>query len=257
MAGNRKTIGKQIVLRVNRKECSIPLENIVYAQVTDKLCTIYLYGSATPPVQIFLTINALKEMLPEDTFVKVSRSCLISLNYYQHMNDSEILMIDDIRIPYSRSHKSEIRSAVQKYMAANAAEPANPEMRNRILDEFHGFDHFPLPFCIVENVPRGRNMPQDFVFRYVNDAFAGYAKLPAYQLVNASFFSLFEYPDPKWSQVLSQCSQQNQKSDLYLPGIQSGTVVRAFCYQPYFSFCACMITERNLPEAQASDSSAN
>ncbi len=243
MTGNKTTLGKQITLRINRKETQIPLENIVYAQVTDKLCTIYLYGENTPPVRIFLTINALMDMLPGDTFIKVSRSCLISLDYYQHMNDSEILLAGDVRIPYSRSNRSAIRSEIQKYMEMNAVGPANPEVRNRILDEFHGFDHFPLPFCIVENIPRGRNMLHDFVFRYVNDAFAAYTLLPAYQLVNASFFSLFEHAEPDRMQVLSQCSLQNQRTDSYLPGIKGNSEVRAFCYQPYFSFCACLLTE--------------
>lgn len=44
---------KSISVMVNRKECKIPLESIVYAQVSDKLCTIHLYGSAAPPFAFF------------------------------------------------------------------------------------------------------------------------------------------------------------------------------------------------------------
>ncbi|MCD7714865.1 MAG: LytTR family transcriptional regulator DNA-binding domain-containing protein [Lachnospiraceae bacterium] len=247
MAGNRKAIGEQITLRINRKETQIPLENIMYAQVTDKLCTIYLYGEDTPPVRIFLTINALKEMLPEDSFVQISRSCLISLHYFQKMNDSEVFLPGDVHIPYSRTHRTEIRNALQKYMAAYTMEPANPEVRDRLLNEFHGFDHFPLPFCIVENVPGRKNMPHnrdhDYIFRYVNDAFASFANAPAYQLINASFFSIFENPDSQWADVFSQCSLKNQQVSCWLPSTRTGTEVRVFCYQPYFSFCACMLTE--------------
>ncbi|MCC8045763.1 MAG: LytTR family transcriptional regulator [Clostridiales bacterium] len=253
---------KSISVMVNRKECKIPLESIVYAQVNDKLCTIYLYGS-TPPIRIFLTMNALEEMLPQEMFVKVSRSCLISLNYYQHMDDSEILLAGDVRVPYSRSHKGEIRGAVQRFQAASAVAQANPEVRNRILDEFHGFDHFPLPFCVVENMPGGKgplrdfeslpgrkgaprdfeSLPQAFVLRYVNDAFAAYVGRSAWQLVNASFFSVFECPDERWIEVLSQCSTQNQRVDAFLTGVRPGSVVRAYCYQPYFSFCGCLLTD--------------
>ncbi|MCD7885604.1 MAG: LytTR family transcriptional regulator [Lachnospiraceae bacterium] len=292
---------KSISVMVNRKECKIPLESIVYAQVNDKLCTIYLYGN-TPPIRIFLTINALEEMLPQETFVKVSRSCLISLNYYQHMDDAEILLAGDVRVPYSHSHKSEIRGAVQRFQAANAVEQSNPEVRNRILDEFHGFDHFPLPFCVVENMPNGRRsqtasenlpkgrrvqrssdsmsksleaqrgsdsmpkgleaqrgsdnisggnaLPRDFVLRYVNDAFAAYAGRSAWQLVNASFFSVFECPDARWAEVLSQCSTQNQRMDAFLTGVRPGSVVRAYCYQPYFSFCGCLLTELDVQKRE-------
>ncbi|MCD7955061.1 MAG: LytTR family transcriptional regulator [Lachnospiraceae bacterium] len=292
---------KSISVMVNRKECQIPLESIVYAQVSDKLCTIYLYGG-TPPIRIFLTMNALEEMLPQEMFVKVSRSYLISLNYYQHMDDSRVLLAGDVRVPYSHSHKNEIRGAVQRFQATNAVEQSNPEVRNRILDEFHGFDHFPLPFCVVENMPNGRRvqtasenlskgrmiqrgsgsipkgletqrgsgsipkgpeaqrgpgsisgenaLPRDFVLRYVNDAFAAYAGRSAWQLVNASFFSVFACPDERWAEVLSQCSTQNQRMDAFLPGVRPGAVVRAYCYQPYFSFCGCLLTELDVQKRE-------
>lgn len=203
-----------------------------------------------PPVRIFLTINALEEMLPQEMFVKVSRSCLISLNYYQHMDDAEILLAGDVRVPYSHSHKNEIRGAVQRFQAANAVEQSNPEVRNRILDEFHGFDHFPLPFCVVENMPGGRGMPHAFVLRYVNDAFAAYAGRSAWQLVNASFFSVFECPDARWAEVLSQCSTQNQRVDAFLNGVRPGSVVRVYCYQPYFSFCGCLLTDLDVQKRE-------
>ncbi|MCD8015755.1 MAG: LytTR family transcriptional regulator DNA-binding domain-containing protein [Lachnospiraceae bacterium] len=261
-------VNQTITVMVNRKECKIPVSNIIYAQVEDKLCTIFLYNA--PPVRIFLTMNALAGMLSGEPFLRVSRGCLISLDYYQHMTDSDIVLTDNIRVPYSRRHKAQIRSAIHKYQAATAGEHDVPELRTQVLDEFRGFDMFPLPFFVLEavtgsnasdhvpdaQVKSGVQSPssapvngirnadtRDFVLRYANDAYASYVKLPAYQLINRSFFSLFEKPVPKWRLLLTQCALENQTIDAILPNQRDGTALRVFCYQPHYSFCACILMD--------------
>ncbi|MCD7743950.1 MAG: LytTR family transcriptional regulator DNA-binding domain-containing protein [Lachnospiraceae bacterium] len=287
-----------ITVMVNRKECKIPVSSIVYAQVKDKLCTIFLYNA--PPIRIFLTMNALSGMLSADPFLKISRGCLISMDYYQHMDDTDVVLTDNIRIPYSRRHKAQIRSAILAYQAANVGEHDNLKMRAQVLEEFRGFDTFPLPFCVLEAVPwkdssdhstssqikieaqspsktgtqsisrtetqslsktgtqstskTGTLFPsssahsgrydsgsRDFVLRYANDAFAAYVNFPAYQLINRSFFSLFEKSDPKWAHLFAECALKNQTVDALLPNQREGAALRVFCYQPHYSFCACML----------------
>ncbi|MCD8347971.1 MAG: LytTR family transcriptional regulator [Lachnospiraceae bacterium] len=239
MSDEKETIS----VRINRKECQIPVNSITYAQVSDKLCTIHLYGEDTPPIRIFLTIGALVEMLPEGQFLQVSRNCVISLAYYQHMDDKAVVLTDNVRIPYSRRHRTQIRSAISKYRNAYAQAHSNPQMQRELMEEFHAFDHFPLPFCIMETITREDTGTRDFLFRYVNDAFAAHVSLPVYQLINASFFSLFRNPDPQWELVFSKCSLQAQKMRVVLPGIQKNTAVEIFCYQPHYGFCACMMLE--------------
>ncbi|MCD8073992.1 MAG: hypothetical protein LUF27_02965 [Lachnospiraceae bacterium] len=49
MSGEEKTI----TIRINRKECRIPVNSITYAQVNDKLCSIHLFGEDTPLFAFF------------------------------------------------------------------------------------------------------------------------------------------------------------------------------------------------------------
>jgi len=236
-------VEKSITVRINRKECQLPVNSITYAQVNDKLCTIHLYGEETPSIRIFLTIGALMAMLPEEQFLQVSRNCVISLAHYQHMEDDTLVLTDNVRVPYSRRHRAQIRSAVSKYRSTFAQSHNNSQMQKMLMEEFHSFDRFPLPFCIVEAIVREDTGTRDFLFRYVNDVFASYANLPVYQLINVSFFSLFQEhtPDPQWAEVFGQCSLQAQKQNTLLPGAQKNTAVQVFCYQPHYGFCACML----------------
>ncbi|MCD8336748.1 MAG: LytTR family transcriptional regulator DNA-binding domain-containing protein [Lachnospiraceae bacterium] len=239
MEGTEKTI----TVRINRKERQIPVNSIMYAQVSDKLCAIHLYGEDTPPIRIFLTIAALMEMLPKDQFYQISRSCVISLAHYQQMDGGDIILTDNVRIPYSRKNRAQIRSAVSQYRTAYAESHNNPQIQRQLMEEFHSFDRFPLPFCIIETIAREDNGMRDYLFRYVNDAFASYVSLPAYQLINSSFFSVFQNPEPQWNLVFTQCSLQAQKVSALLPGMEKNTAVQVFCYQPHYGFCACMLME--------------
>lgn len=239
MSGEEKTI----TIRINRKECRIPVNSITYAQVNDKLCSIHLFGENTPPIRIFLTIGTLMDMLPREQFLQVSRSCVISLAHYQYMEDEALVLTDNLRVPYSRRLRAQIRSAVSTYRNTCAQSHNNSQMQRQLLEEFRSFDHFPLPFCIVETIVREDTGTRDFLFRYVNDAFASYANLPVYQLINASFFSLSQDQalDLRWAEIFTQCSLQAQKQNVLLPGIQKNTAVQVFCYQPHYGFCACML----------------
>ncbi|MCD7834727.1 MAG: LytTR family transcriptional regulator [Lachnospiraceae bacterium] len=237
MSGEEKTI----TIRINRKECRIPVNSITYAQVNDKLCSIHLFGENTPPIRIFLTIGTLMDMLPREQFLQVSRSCVISLAHYQYMEDEALVLTDNLRVPYSRRLRAQIRSAVSTYRNSCAQSHNNSQMQRQLMEEFRSFDHFPLPFCIVETITREDTGMRDYLFRYVNDAFAARVNLPVYQLINTSFFSLFQASEAQWAEVFTQCSLRAQQVSVLLPGRQKNTAVQVFCYQPHYGFCACML----------------
>ncbi|MCC8050073.1 MAG: LytTR family transcriptional regulator DNA-binding domain-containing protein [Clostridiales bacterium] len=233
--------GKTIRLMINRKERVIPIDNIIYAEVTDKLCTIIRKEAA--PLQLFLTIASLKAMLPSHQFLQISRSCLVSLKYFQNLDDSCVILTNDIHLPYSRRQKPQILTAVQEHLAGLAEKQDAIAWKQDIQDEFRCFDRFPFPFCILENIFDSVDNSQTSVFRYANEAFAALLRRPLHQLIGTAFASAFPLADNRWEEMFTRSAVYGESQDIILPSQKAGRMLRVLCYQPHFGFCGCMLLE--------------
>ena len=56
----------------------------------------------------------------------------------------------------------------------------------------------PLAFCIIELVFDAEGHGVDFVFRYCNDEMAVVEGIPVSEMLNRSFYEVFENGDKKW-----------------------------------------------------------
>ena len=56
----------------------------------------------------------------------------------------------------------------------------------------------PLAFCIIELVFDAEGHGVDFVFRYCNDEMAVVEGVPVSEMLNRSFYEVFENGDKKW-----------------------------------------------------------
>ena len=56
----------------------------------------------------------------------------------------------------------------------------------------------PLTFCIIELVFDAEGHGVDFVFRYCNDEMAVVEGIPVSEMLNRSFYEVFENGDKKW-----------------------------------------------------------
>ncbi|MCB5755966.1 hypothetical protein LIR06_13735 [Mediterraneibacter faecis] len=56
----------------------------------------------------------------------------------------------------------------------------------------------PLAFCIIELVFDAQGHGVDFVFRYCNDEMAVVEGVPVSEMLNRSFYEVFENGDKKW-----------------------------------------------------------
>ncbi|MCD8397418.1 MAG: LytTR family transcriptional regulator DNA-binding domain-containing protein [Lachnospiraceae bacterium] len=229
---------KSIRLMVNRKERIVPVDSIIYAQVTDKLCTIF--REDTSPIQIFMTIASLKAMLPPRRFVQINRNCLISLNHLQDLDESCVIMSNGTHLPYSRRQKQVILSAMQDRLTGLSHRQDAVTWKQNLADEFRCFDHFPLPFCIVETEFDSVESTQRCMIRYANEAFASLMRRPLHYLLDVPFAAAFPFLNSQWQQLFTQCALDNQRFERTLPHMQTGESVRVLCYQPHYGFCGCL-----------------
>ena len=56
----------------------------------------------------------------------------------------------------------------------------------------------PLVFCIIELIFDAEGHGVDFVFRYCNDEMAVVEGIPVSEMLNRSFYEVFENGDKKW-----------------------------------------------------------
>ncbi len=235
------TDGKTIRLMINRKERVIPVDSIIYAEVTDKLCTITRKDAA--PLQIFLTIASLKAMLPPRLFLQISRSCLVSLRFFQNLDESCVILTNGVHLPYSRRQKPQILTAVQEHLTRLAGDQDSAAWKQDIQEEFRCFDHFPFPFCIIENIFDPIDNSQTNMFRYANEAFAALLRRPLHQLIGTTFASAFPLANPAWPEMFLRSAVYGESQDMILPSQKAGRMLRVLSYQPHFGFCGCMLLE--------------
>lgn len=232
---------KSIRLTINRQEKIILVSDIIYAQVKDKLCSIYLIGHG--PYCLFLSIASLKATLPSDTFLQISRSCLISLNHLQNIDSECVILLDGTRLPYSHRQKTHILHIFQNYLSRQAVLHEHSLWKVNIFQEFRCYDYSPFPFVIVEMVFDVYTGHTEYYFRYANEALQSMIHTPLHVLINSPFFSVIPGADLTWRQIFSQCASGGGSVDTYITSSVDERLLRVVSYQPHFGYCASLILE--------------
>ena len=238
MSPSPRKNSSSVRLMVNRQERIILTSHILYAQVADKLCSIFLVSDTK--IHIFMSVSALKSLLPEDDFLEISRSCLVNLQYMCSVGNSDIVLNNGVHLPYSARRRTEILHAFQKRLSQIAVRNDSYEWKMKLGSEFQCFDRCPIPFFIVEYSGNELSNSVHFVFRYANDAFATVAKTPLNKLINTSIGSVFSAAK-KRLQVFSRIAFHGGTALIteHLHTVSKQMVIN--CYQPHYGFCACLL----------------
>ena len=81
----------------------------------------------------------------------------------------------------------------------------------------------------------------DFVFRYCNDEMAVVEGVPVSEMLNRSFYEVFENGDKKWLVTYADVALNGNKHILqdYSPEIDKTLTI--YCFQPAPGYCACVL----------------
>ena len=81
----------------------------------------------------------------------------------------------------------------------------------------------------------------DFVFRYCNDEMAVVEGVPVSEMLNRSFYEVFENGDKKWLVTYADVALNGNKHILqdYSPEIDKTLTI--YCFQPASGYCACVL----------------
>ena len=95
--------------------------------------------------------------------------------------------------------------------------------------------------CIIELVFDAEGHGVDFVFRYCNDEMAVVEGVPVSEMLNHSFYEVFENGDKKWLVTYADVALNGNKHILrdYSPEIDKTLTI--YCFQPASGYCACVL----------------
>lgn len=229
-----------IRLTINRCETEIPVNSILYASVTDKLCTIHF--TSRQQVSLFLTIGSLHSMLPPDQFVQISRSILVSLRHIQRIENPYVILFDQTRLRYSHSRKDRIYYIFRQYVKKHhSTDLCTPDVRI-FLNQFQCLDHCPLPFFILEVTSDDADSPSNFIIRYANDAVADLIGLPHQMILNYPMHLVLKNNIADLLSLIISVALHGNTINEYLDIYSRHRYAHIFCYQPYPGYCACILT---------------
>lgn len=230
---------KKIELTVKRQKTELPVDTVLYAIVTDKLCTIHLTEGNT--LTLFLTVSALLPMLPAGDFIQISRSCIVSLRHIQNIDDHYVTMSDSAQLPYSQRKKAPLLYAFRTYLANRPLSEIAEDKAEDFISEFRCFDQCPFAFCIIEVYAQDPQLPGNFIFRYANEAMAQLENLPLNMILNFPVQTVLQDGIVNELPTFAHVALTGESANLYRYGAFSNEVLHMMCYQPRYGYCACFV----------------
>ena len=183
-------------------------------------------------IDTFNPIKSIIESLPEDTFESINKGVVIAPRYVTDVRDNEYYMEDGAVFPGRVRTTKKQKENITKY---------NEHLYRNDWEEFIGFDDFPVPFCIIELVFNEQGHGIDFIFRYCNKEMEVLEGKSMDEMIDKSFYEVFENGDRKWLVTYADVALNGGKRiiESYSPEIDAN--LRVYCYQPKPDFCACLL----------------
>lgn len=104
--------GKSLSVKTEQGIIPVPMEQIVYIEVRDKLCTIH---TTKKNLETYTSLDALFEQL-DGSFLRAQRSYVVNMNYIESISADRVVLRDGVQIPLSRSNRGSLKGQYQKFL---------------------------------------------------------------------------------------------------------------------------------------------
>ena len=95
--------------KTDYKTVTVPLENIRHIESMSEYVKIWQEGQEVPLVVLY-SLKKLMEQLPEDRFMRIHRSYIVSLSHIREASATAVTLDNGITIPVSESYRPAFRS---------------------------------------------------------------------------------------------------------------------------------------------------
>ena len=220
---------------------NIDISNILYLTRQNPLTKITFFdGKET------LTAIPVKEIaiyLPDEEFVNITKGILLRKSQIVNISDDGLYTMTDGSVFQGRkrniSQHKQLRQALG--LSKEQDEKAEKMISLELLEKCSILNDMPLAFCVIELVFDANGRGVDFVFRYCNEEMAVVEGIPVSEMLNNSFYEVFENGDKKWLVTYADVALNGTKVILHDYSPEIGKDLTIYCFQPHPGYCACIL----------------
>ncbi|MDO4493584.1 MAG: hypothetical protein Q4C53_06840 [Clostridia bacterium] len=211
------------------KKHGASFRQVMYATRDGRRTVLHLENGQT--VETFLPIKRILAEAPAGLFACVNKGVILSLGHIASTEGNEYVMTDGSRFRCRARQKALTPAAVGRAHAG----------RWEDWEKYAVLDEFPLAFCVIELVFDGAGHGIDFIFRYCNKEMEALEGKRIGEMIDRSFYEVFENGDKKWLVAYADVALNGVKRTIesYSPEIDAD--LKIYCYQPKPNFCACTL----------------
>lgn len=220
---------------------NIDISNILYLTRQNPLTKITFFDGKE-----ILTAIPVKEIaiyLPDKEFVNITKGILLRKSQIVNISDDGLYTMTDGSVFQGRKrniiqHK-QLRQALG--LSKEQDEKAEKMIPLELLEKCSILNDMPLAFCVIELVFDANGRGVDFVFRYCNEEMAAVEGIPVSEMLNHSFYEVFENGDKKWLVTYADVALNGTKVILHDYSPEIGKDLTIYCFQPHPGYCACIL----------------
>ena len=193
-----------------------------------------------------LTAIPVKEIaiyLPDEEFVNITKGILLRKSQIVNISDDGLYTMTDGSVFQGRkrniSQHKQLRQALG--LCKEQDEKAEKMVPLELLEKCSILNDMPLAFCVIELVFDANGRGVDFVFRYCNEEMAVVEGIPVSEMLNNSFYEVFENGDKKWLVTYADVALNGTKVVLHDYSPEIGKDLSIYCFQPHPGYCACIL----------------
>lgn len=214
--------------------------NIKYVLRENDKTNFYLIDGKT--ISCFHTLKSIMEVLPEDSFSIIKKGVLVAKNQIVNIDKNTYTMLDG-RVFEGRKRGLKAHKALNDSLNRNINLPVTGV--DDITPTFSILNDMPAAFCVIQVIVDKAGKGVDFFFRYCNKAMEKLENKPLDEMLNKSFYDIFQNADPKWLVSYANVAINGVPCTIsdYSPEIDKTLTIH--CFQPMEGFCACLLLENN------------
>ena len=220
---------------------NIDISNILYLTRQNPLTKITFFDGKE-----ILTAIPVKEIalyLPDKEFVNITKGILLRKSQIVNISDDGLYAMTDGSVFQGRkrniSQHKQLRQALG--LSKEQDEKAEKMIPLELLEKCSILNDMPLAFCVIELVFDANGRGVDFVFRYCNEEMAVVEGIPVSEMLNNSFYEVFENGDKKWLVTYADVALNGTKVILHDYSPEIGKDLTIYCFQPHPGYCACIL----------------
>ena len=220
---------------------NIDISNILYLTRQNPLTKITFFDGKE-----ILTAIPVKEIaiyLPDEEFVNITKGILLRKSQIVNISDDGLYTMTDGSVFQGRKRNISQHKQLRQALGLSKEQDAKAEKRIplELLEKCSILNDMPLAFCVIELVFDANGRGVDFVFRYCNEEMAVVEGIPVSEMLNNSFYEVFENGDKKWLVTYADVALNGTKVILHDYSPEIGKDLTIYCFQPHPGYCACIL----------------